>query len=82
MSECPLEITRQELSVIRDCEAVIVREYARADGSRFAIAVAWGDEEELQSRVKNGFLVSPAELTYLGDQVVKVSELLAGAKYT
>lgn len=74
---CPLQITQQEFNLIRQCESVIVREYERADGSRFAVALAWGDAAEMQEQASTPSLqILPVGLSIVCQRTVLVSELL------
>ncbi len=78
IDECRLEITSGELAHIRQCESVIVREYARPDGSRFATPVAWGDADEMQMQAEtNGMFVVPVGFEIVAQRAIPVSELLS-----
>jgi len=82
MSECPLQMTQAEYSQILKCDAVIVREYERDNGTRWAVPVAWGDAEEMQEQAE----IPTLQVVIDGVQGVKivcqravlVSELLGG----
>lgn len=77
MSEVVLELTQQELDDISKCEAVIVRDYQRADGSMFARAVAYGDADEMHEQASiRGLCIVPVGLSVVCQQVVMVSDLL------
>ncbi len=77
IDECRLEMTSDELADIRQCESVIVREYERADGSRFAKAVAWGDADEMEMQaVSNGMFIVPVGFKIVAQRAIAVSELL------
>lgn len=79
-SVCPLQMSQQQFDNIKQCEAVVVREYERADGSRFANAVAWGDADEMRDQAETPrIFIVPEGLSVVGHRVVLVSELL-GAK--
>ena len=74
---CPVEITQQEFDDIKQCEAVVIREYERADGSRIGKAVAWGDADEMQDQADTpGLFVVPVGLSIVCQQMVLVSDLL------
>ena len=75
--ECLLEVTSEEFADISKCEAVVLREYERPDGSRFAKAVGWGDLDEMTDQAETVFvLMVPTGLKYIAQQVIPVSELL------
>ena len=74
---CPVEITQQEYNDITRCEVVVIREYERADGSRFAKAVAWGDADEMQDQADTQCIVIvPVGFSIVGQKMVLVSDLL------
>lgn len=74
---CQLEMTQQEYDRMKQCESVIVREYERSDGSRFAKAVAWGDAEEMQEQASTPTMqIIPAGLSIVCQRAIPVSELL------
>ena len=76
MEPCQLELTQNELDCIVKCEAVIVREYQGLN-SRFAKAVAWGDEIEMRDQASiNSIVVVPTGLSIVCQKVVLVSDLL------
>ena len=76
-SECPLEVTQHQLTDIQHCEAVVVREYEQADGSRFARPVAWGDASEMQDAVDTPSLfIVPVGFRIVGQRVVPVRDLI------
>ena len=79
MSECPLRMTQAEYSQILKCDAVIVREYERDNGNRWAVPVAWGDAKEMQSQAESPTLqVVPVGVKIVCQRAVLVSELLGG----
>jgi len=74
---CQLEMTQSEYDRVKLCESVIVREYERADGSRFAKAVAWGDADEMEEQAEMPSLhIVPAGVSIICQRAVPVSELL------
>ena len=78
-TECKLAVTQQEYDQIQQCEAVIVREYERPDGSRFANAVAWGDLAEMEVQASTpSLLVVPVGLSIVCQRAIPVSEVLGG----
>ena len=77
MYECPLEITDTDLGSIQKCEAVVIREYERRDGSRVAKAVAWGDAGEMKDQAATaGIFLLPVGYRIVRQKMVLVSELL------
>ena len=75
--ECPLEITVDDYRQIEKCEAVVIREFERLDESRFAIAAAWGDFEEMNDQCEtNGLLVVKNGVKFICQKVVLVKSLL------
>jgi len=81
MSECPLEVTSEEFAKISRCEAVVLREYERPDGSRFAKVVGWGDIDEMNLQADSVFVIMvPTIIKYIAQQVIPVSELLEPTK--
>ena len=79
---CQIEVTQQEYEQIKQCESVIIREYERADGARFAKAVAWGDSTEMQDQASTPTLqIVPVGLSIVCQRAISVSELL-GEQYT
>ncbi len=74
---CRLKMTQQEFDRVNQCEAVIVREYEREDGSRFAKAVAWGDADEMQDQASTPTMqIVPVGLSIVCQRAIPVSELL------
>ena len=74
-----LEVTQDEYDQVMQCEAVIVREYQRADGSRVAQAVAWGDADEMHDEASRPVIqIVPVGLTIVDQRVIPVSELGGG----
>jgi hypothetical protein len=79
MSECPLQMTHDEYRQILKCDAVIVREYERDNGNRWAVPVAWGDAEEMQQQAEIPTLqVVPEGVSIVCQRAVLVSELVGG----
>ena len=74
---CPLELTPQEYDAIKQCEAVVIREYETPGGSRVGKAVAWGDADEMRHQADTpGLFVVPVGLSIICQQVLLVSDLL------
>jgi len=74
---CPLEVTQQEVDDIKQCEAVVIREYEREDGSRIGRPVAWGDVDEMQDQADRFCIcVVPFGFSIVCQQMVLVSDLL------
>lgn len=77
MGTCPLEMTQQQLDDIRQCEAVVVREYETDGGRRFAHPVAWGDADEMRDAAETrGLFIIPVGVKIIGQQCLMVAELL------
>ena len=77
IDECRVEMTVDEFARIRQCESVIVREYERADGSRFAKPVAWGDADEMKIQAETqGMFIVPVGFEIVAQRAIPVSELL------
>ena len=76
---CPLELSQQEYDDVQQCEAVVVREYEREDGSRFGQLVAWGDEVDMNDQCKMPVLsIVLNGVSIVCQRVILVSELLGG----
>ena len=74
-----LEVTQEEHDQFMKCEAVIVREYQRPDGSRVAQVLAWGDAEEMHDQASRPVIqLVPVGLTIVDQRVMPVSELGGG----
>ena len=52
MKSCPLHVTPEEVEEIKNYEAVLVREYERKDGSRFAEVISMGSIDEMKSEAE------------------------------
>ena len=77
MTTCITEVTQEELDEITKCEAVVIREYERDDGSRFGKIIAWGDSEEMQDVADmHGIYVMPVGLHIICDSKVLVKDLI------
>jgi hypothetical protein len=77
MTTCPLEMTSHELDEIKQCEAVVVREYESLVRGRWAVPVAWGDFDEMEAQaVTTGWFIVPPGVRIVGQRAVRVSELL------
>lgn len=76
MSECVLEVTQAEVDEIILNESLIIREYERTDGSRFAKAVAWGDHDEMNCQASTyGIFVVPLGIKIVCQRAFKVSDI-------
>ena len=74
---CPVEITQHEFEKIAGAESVVMREFEREDGSRFAQAINWGGSEEMENLAKRSeILILPVGVHVVGQRAVKTSELL------
>lgn len=77
--ECPLSVSQAEYDAMSQCEAVIVREYERDDGGRFAQAVAWGDYDEMVDQAETpGLYVVPVGVTIICQRAIRTEDLLQG----
>ena len=77
MDSCPLEVTQQQLDNIQKCEAVVIREWERPDGSRFSKVMAWGDADEMQDQADTpALLVAPNGFSIICQKLLMVSDLL------
>lgn len=76
MDECVLEVTQHEVDEIVHNESVVIREYERSDGSRYAKAVAWGDHDEMidQASIKGMFII-PVGIKIVCQRAFKVSDI-------
>lgn len=76
-SSCPLEVTQREFAQIVDAEAVVVREYERADSSRFACVIAYGRAEEMEDLAKRSeIILLPVGVHVVCQQAIRSVELL------
>lgn len=83
MDKCPLEVTQAELDDIQQCEALVVREYERSDGSRYSRPVAWGDADEMKDAADTpGIFIVPVGLSIVCQKMLLVSELLGPTEAT
>lgn len=75
---CPLEMTQEEYDDIKTAEAVVVREYEREDGSRFACLVEHGGLEEMKIIADRTwiFIRLTGQPKIVGQLAVAVSDLL------
>lgn len=74
---CQLEVTQEEFDQFSQCEAVIVREYEHADGSRVARVVAWGDMDEMTKQAAiPGIHIVPVGVKLVAQRVVPFSEII------
>lgn len=77
MDTCPLEVTQQVLDDIEQCEAVVIRERERPDGSRFSRAVAWGDADEIKDQADTHALLLVRDgMKIICQKMLLVSELV------
>ena len=77
MTTTETSITPELYAQLKDCDSVLVREYARSDGSRFAKVIAAGTSDEMDSLAGTpGLLLVLSGVEYIGDMVVPVGELL------
>ena len=78
MNICSLEVTQEEMDAIQHCEAVVVRNYERADGSHYSSLVAWGDESEMQDQADcpHMFIVPVGWSSIVGQEMVLVRDLI------
>jgi hypothetical protein len=75
--DCPLSITQQQYDEIAKCEAVVVREWERDDGTRFGEIIDWGDNSEMRDIADTPqILIVPLGIKSVGKVVVPVSQLI------
>ncbi len=74
---CTVEITQHEWKQISNAESVVIREFEREDGSRFAQAINWGSPEEMKDLAERPeILIVPVGVHVVGQRAVATSELL------
>lgn len=72
---CRLNITAEEWSRIKHCEALILREY-EFKGTHFAHAVAWGDLAEMEDQVSTPTLcIIPTGVKFICQIVLPVKDI-------
>lgn len=75
--DCPLSVTQEQYDAISQCEAIVVSEFEREDGSRYGNIIDWGDESEMHDRANTiDILILPLGIKSLGKVVVPVSQLI------
>lgn len=80
---CSVEIDQSEYEEIRKHDYVVLREWESVAGHRFAKLAYWGSKEECEDITReNDILIVPNDVKYIGDQVVKVKDLLSPTEET
>ncbi len=78
---CTLEITQHEFEQITAADSVVIREFEREDGSRFAQAINWGSSEEMKDLAERSeILIVPVGVHVVCQRAVKTLELLKPKK--
>lgn len=74
---CSVEMTQHEFEQITNADSVVIREFEREDGSRFAQAINWGSSDEMKDLAeRREILIVPVGVHVISQRAVKTSELL------
>ena len=74
---CQVTLPMEEYEAVKQSEAVVIREYDLADGSRVGKIVAWGDADEMQDIADTpGIYIVPAGTSIACQIMKRVAELL------